>query len=84
MEQSKIIDTLETYQHASSKHIEPNSLTELSPKMHGKYGSTHTNMASYVNIFRLNRKTEHGRNRFMITTLQAHATHHNAFHGITR
>ena len=27
--------------------------------------------------------TWHGRNRFMIATLQAHATHHKAFHGIT-
>ena len=70
--------------HASTKDIEQNSLTDLYPKMHGKYGSTHANMASYMNSFRLRRKTEHGRNRFMIAILQAQFTHHKAFHGIKR
>ena len=37
-------------------------------------------MESYINSFRLGIKTKHGRNRFMIATLQAHATHHKALH----
>ena len=48
--------------HASNKDTEQNSLTELYPKMHRKYGSLNANMASDMNSFRLRRKTEHGRN----------------------
>ena len=70
--------------HASTKGNEQNSLTKLEPKMHEKDGSINANMASDINRFRLGKKTWHGRNRFMIATLQAHATHHKAFHGITR
>jgi len=52
--------------------------------MHRKDGSINANMASDMNRFRLGGKSGHGRNRFMIATLQACATHHKAFHGIMK
>ena len=64
----------------STKYIDPKSLTDHEPKRHRRYDGTHVNIASFINSFRLRRKTEHDINRFMITTLRAHATHHKALH----
>ena len=66
--------------HESNKCIEQKSLTNHEPKRHRRYDGTHVNIASFINSFRLSRKTEHVINRFMITTLRAHATHHKALH----
>ena len=47
------------------------------------HDGTHVNVASFINSFRLSRKTEHVINRFMITTLRAHVTHHKTLHDKT-
>ena len=66
--------------HDSTRSIEPKSLTEHEPKRHRRYDGTHVNIASFINSFRLRRKTGLGINRIMIATLRAHATHHKALH----
>ena len=58
--------------------IDQKSLTAHKPKRHRRYDGIHVNIASFINRFRLRRKTEHGINRIMIATLQACGTHHNA------
>ena len=52
----------------------------MSQKRHKRYGGTHVNVASFINSFRLGRKTEYGINRFVKATLRAHATHHKELH----
>ena len=66
---------------ANTKGKEQNSLNELILKINRKDGSINANMASDMNRFQT---VIHGRNRFMIATLQACATHHKAIHGMTR
>ena len=56
------------------------SLSGHQPKRHRRYDGTHVNIASFINSFRLGRKTKHGINRIMIATLQAQTTHHKALH----
>ena len=58
--------------------MEQKYLTDHEPKRHRRYDGTHVNIASFINSFRLRRKTKDGINRFMIATLRAHATHHKA------
>ena len=62
--------------HESTKCREQKSLNYHEPKRMRRYDGTHVNIASFINSFRLGRKTEHGINRFMIATLRSHATHH--------
>ena len=62
--------------------IEQKSLTDHEPKRHRRYDGTHVNIASFINRFRLGRKTEHGINRIMKASLRAQITHHKAFHGM--
>ena len=52
--------------------------------MHGQDGSINANMATDMKQVSDLEENIHGRNRFMIATLQARGTHHKAFHGITR
>ena len=60
--------------------MEEKSLTDHDPKSHKRYDETHVNIASFINSFRLSRKTEHVINKIMIATLRAQTTHHKALH----
>ena len=64
----------------SSQSIEKKSLTDHEPKRHRRYDGTHVNIASFINRYKLSRKTEHGINRIMKASLRAQITHHKAFH----
>ena len=66
--------------HESTQSIEQKCLTDHEPKRHRRYDSTHVNIASFINRFRLGRKTEHGINRVMKASLRAQITQHKAFH----
>ena len=69
--------------HESTECIEQKSLTDHEPKRNRRYDGTHVNIASFINRFRLSGISEHGRNRLVIETLQADATHHKALHDNT-
>ena len=56
------------------------SLTDYKPKRIRRYDGTHVNIASFVNRFRLSRKTEPGINRIMVASLRARFTHHKSLH----
>ena len=66
--------------NGSNKSIDQKSLTDHQPKSHIRYGGTHVNIASFINSFRLRRKTGLGINRIMIANLRAQNTHHKALH----
>ena len=62
--------------HDSTQSIEQESLNEHEPKRHRRYDGTHVNIASFINRFRLGRKTEHGINIIMKASLRAQITKH--------
>ena len=64
----------------STQSIEQKSLTDHERKRHRRCDGTHVNIASFINRFRLRRKTEHGINRIMKASLRAQITHHKALH----
>ena len=62
----------------STDCIEPKYLNDHEPKRHRRYDGTHVNIASFINRFRLGRKTEHGINIIMKASLRAQITHYKA------
>ena len=66
--------------HAATQIIQRKSLIDLKPKGIRKYNGIQVNIASYVNIFRLSRKLEHGKTDIKQACLRARCTHYRAFH----
>ena len=55
--------------HDTTECIEQKCLTGHEPKRIRRHDDTHVNIASFINRFRLGRKTEHGINRIMKASL---------------
>ena len=68
--------------HDAKQGREQKSLADHEPKRHKRYDGTHVNIASFINRFRLGRKTEHDINRIMKASSRAQITYHKAFHGM--
>ena len=72
--------------HSNLRHgmillnAEQKSLNDHEPKRHRRYDGIYVNIASFINSFRLGRKTEHGINKIMKASLPAQTTHHKALH----